>query len=446
MRLVTNGAHIRVKAPHPADEDELSDVTERLGAMQGETAGATVGVGRDERLLVRLRPYIREHTLRQRVVDRVLALDRTPDDVALRVLARLRREGVHLVHDPVAAVPGPEPSITAPGSDDEPASDDLPGEDVPTQRQPLDAGARESAVAAARAVLRQDRRLGRESRRLLTAQQEVGLSLLVRGAEDLALPEGSYKVLEGERRRAAEAMVLHNTRLVWTWVRRYPTYLHPDSEDLAQHGVTGLIRAVERFDPHSGHKFSTYASWWIRQTITRGIANESRLIRLPVHVHERLQKIARTREALRLQGEPTDVRTLARRTQLTVRQVQESFQLGLPSPSLDAPVDGRGSATLGDLVDRMVRSTGDEPALPAGYFSEDIHSALEELRRRNERLHHVVVMRIGMTDDGEEKTLEAIGQELGLTRERIRQLESKAFTILRRLLPSFRDSHEAAGA
>lgn len=203
-----------------------------------------------------------------RDLDGIFDVTRTDDSHRDAVLRRLPEAGVQIVPDE----PGPT-SVT----------------DTPSNPVSAD------DVAAARQLLDRDSGRRKPWTRILEAREEVGLAVLVRGPDiplDHPLPEG-YRTHLGagdERARAFDALMLHNIRLVWSIARVYADD-GLEAEDIAQHGMLGLRRAVEKFDATKGYKFSTYASWWIRQAITRGIANDGRLIRLPVHMTERMKKV-----------------------------------------------------------------------------------------------------------------------------------------------------------
>lgn len=289
-------------------------------------------------------------------------------------------------------------------------------------------GSAAGAVAAGRHVMRADRRRARPENFILTAREEVGLALLLRGDAGQPLEAGEFGRLTGERRDAATCLFLHNQRLVHSIAQRYaPTGMTYD--DVFQHGAVGLIRAVEMFDPDQGNKFSTYATWWVRQSITRGIANESRLIRLPVHMVERVNKVWANRDRLTVDGTPPRVRELAVACGLDDGQVLECLKLGRPQDlaSLDMPVGDSGEATLGDLLGLM--DDGPNPAEEIDYeiLKVQLRRVLGTL---TERERGVISMRFGFRT-GEPMTLDEIGRFYGLTRERIRQIEKKTMERLR---------------
>ena len=285
------------------------------------------------------------------------------------------------------------------------------------------------AVRAARGRLGRDRALRGSGRRdVLSAQEEVGFAALMRaGRVPLreALPVGFRATLDdGDERAAAfDAMVHHNLGLVRS-VARTVSAEGLDQDDLAQSGVIGLMHAIERFDAELGTKFSTYATWWIRQAIGRAVDNESQIIRYPVHVRERIRKVSAARAALETSGRPARAPDIARHTGLTVDQVITALRLDRGVVSLDQPAGPDEDTRLGDLV--ASTAAGDE-ADPADLVEllDARHTVADVLSRMKDREALVLRLRNGFEDD-QPWTLEMIGNRLGVTRERVRQIESKA--------------------
>src|SRR6187397_1595893 len=236
---------------------------------------------------------------------------------------------------------------------------------------------------------------------LLTAAQEVELS----------------KRIERGDPEAKQRMIQSNLRLVVSIAKNYRNQGLPFL-DLIQEGTLGLIRAVEKFDWRRGFKFSTYATWWIRQAVARALADKARTIRMPVHIVERLQKINRADRSLwaQLGREPT-LEEIADEASLTPEQVLEVRAAARASTSLDAPVGDDDDATLGDFV------AGDQP-LPEDEVDVELRRQvlLDALLSLPDREREVVTLRYGI-DGNEPRTLEEIGRRLGLTRERVRQIE-----------------------
>lgn len=271
---------------------------------------------------------------------------------------------------------------------------------------------------------------------LLTPEQEVALSKRIqRGAEALTLLENSPDLSPEERdqlepyvasgRKARQQLARANTRLVVSIAKRYRNRGLPFS-DLIQEGNTGLMTAVDKFDYALGNRFSTYATWWIRQSITRAIAQKSRAIRIPLHLSARLRRIHRLHAKLtqELGRAPTE-QEIAKQIGLPPKEVTDLLSHTLDLVSLEAPV-GKGTP--------LAEFLRDEDAFSSDEWEYD-HALRKTIREMLEELPHreaqILCLRFGLKD-GVSQTLEQVGKQLGLSRERVRQLESSALRTLRR--------------
>lgn len=388
-----------------------------------------MGIEYLSRVLMRLRPFVRDGVIRRTRLERVLGTLETPSDVIRPEIERLlAKANIRIEEDQVQA---PDTvALPTPGQplQREPEDDSVGGPPVleAERSELLDPTERQLAVKTARNRITADRHVARHASILLTAQQEVGLAILTRGREGRPLEQGGFASLTGEARAAAECLFLHNQGLVHSVAKNYPR-TGMSYEDLVQHGMTGLIRAVELFDPAQGNKFSTYAMWWIRQAITRGIANDARLIRLPVHMVEKLNKVWVVRARLTVDGEPPSLNQLALACELDEKQVLECLRLGPPDlPSLDMEI-GNGGATLADVLDMADAELDPSHQVEYMLLQEQLSAVLETL---SDREAGVISMRYGLTT-GERMTLDEIGKVYGVTRERIRQIESKTLVKLK---------------
>ena len=255
--------------------------------------------------------------------------------------------------------------------------------------------------------------------------REIGKIPLLTAEEELTL---ANRVVAGEK-KAKDEMAEANMRLVVSIAKRY-SGRGLDFLDLIQEGNTGLLRAVEKFDPSKGFKFSTYATWWIRQAITRAIADQARVIRIPVHMVETINKLLRTQRRMtqELNREPT-IEELAKEMEMDPVKVEYVMKIKQDVNSLDAAVrDDEEDSVLGDFIEDEDTKSPDETATEQ-LLKEQVQGILESAL--SERELKIVKMRFGL-EDGKNHTLEEVGHEFAVTRERIRPIEAKALAKLRK--------------
>ena len=256
--------------------------------------------------------------------------------------------------------------------------------------------------------------------------REIGKIPLLNSEEELAL---AHRVVAGEK-KAKDKMAEANMRLVVSIAKRY-SGRGLDFLDLIQEGNTGLLRAVEKFDPDKGFKFSTYATWWIRQAITRAIADQARTIRIPVHMVETINKLLRTQRRMtqELNREPT-IEELAKELEMEPEKVEYVMKIKQDITSLDAGVGRDGDdedSVLRDFIEDEDSATPEESAANQ-LLKEQVQAILATLSDREQK---IIKMRFGL-ENGKSHTLEEVGQEFAVTRERIRQIEAKALAKLRK--------------
>ena len=302
-------------------------------------------------------------------------------------------------------------SIVPTGDFDEPGAEELEDEELDTPEDVLNSGQYFDDISD-------------DSVRLHL--REIGKIPLLNAEEELALAK---RVQAGEK-KAKDKMAEANMRLVVSIAKRY-SGRGLDFLDLIQEGHTGLLRAVEKFDPDKGFKFSTYATWWIRQAITRAIADQARTIRIPVHMVETINKLLRTQRRMTqdLNREPT-IEELAKELEMEPEKVEYVMKIKQDISSLDAGVgrdDDSEDSVLGDFIEDEDSATPEESASNQ-LLKEQVQGVLGTLSDREQK---IIRMRFGL-DNGKSHTLEEVGQEFAVTRERIRQIEAKALAKLRK--------------
>lgn len=252
--------------------------------------------------------------------------------------------------------------------------------------------------------------------------KEIGTVPLLTADEEYSLAMRKANGDEDAKQRLIEA----NLRLVVSIAKRY-TGRGMSFLDLVQEGNLGLIKGVEKFDPEKGFKLSTYATWWIRQSVTRALADQARTIRVPVHMVETINKMSKMQRKLTLElGYEPSVKELAEHLDMTEEKVQEIMQIAREPASLETPIGEEDDSNLGDFVadNNIVSPEGNVESV---MLREHIDTLLGDLK---ERERQVIVLRFGL-EDGHPRTLEEVGKEFNVTRERIRQIEAKALRKLR---------------
>jgi RNA polymerase primary sigma factor len=274
------------------------------------------------------------------------------------------------------------------------------------------------------AVLSEDERLQSADPLKLYVRQ-IGDGRLLTAGEERELARRKDMGDEAAKRRLIEC----NLRLVMSITRRY-TKAGVPLLDLIQEGNLGLIRAVEKFDYRMGYKLSTYATWWIRQSVSRALADQGRTIRLPVHVAEQVRRVQRSRRTLaqKLNRDPSAAE-IAADSGFTEERVNELFELVEDPVSLETPV-GDGESMVGDLIEDE-KSESPDGATAIHARTAELTEAIDRL---NPRMKHVILRRFGL-DGKPPQTLEEVGHDMGITRERVRQLETRALKELRTVAP-----------
>jgi RNA polymerase primary sigma factor len=408
--------------------DEFADIFAKFALTVGDSTQNDVMLAEQDQAVVgrivrRAGAFLDKGEIRRELLEDLFDMFGAEQHVREAVIGGLRATGTKIVGERTAQEQPLMPATSTRALETTPAAIVRPV--VPSTPRSATSRAPISATDAARTVLEVDRRSGKPWRRLLTAQQEVGLATLMREqgqSLDIPLPKGFRRSLDSTdpRAEAFDALFLHNRGLVWSTISRYMGH-GLDSEDLEQSGYEGLRRAVEMFDGSMGLKFSTYATHWINQSMSRAVANEGRVIRIPVHKYEQMQRVLAARNRLMLEGGRAPLFDICAATELPPEKVVECLRLSAGVVSLDAPIGD--DTSLLELLENNADPDADPMALVlASDLREEFNMVIDMLAEREAA---VIRMRFGFDGD-EPMTLDAIGQVLGVTRERVRQIEKKA--------------------
>jgi RNA polymerase primary sigma factor len=380
------------------------------------------------------------------LIEALHAVELTPEVLAT-LLARINAEGVALVEEDVEAlveeVVEPRPTRAAARS----SNGNKPAARRPTNGKRASSAAPESSSGAEDPVHTYLKEIGRVP--LLNAELEVEIAQAIEAGTEAAArlaahelaesgegaPENLLDVAGQTRNRrlmrkglmAKDELIEANLRLVVSIAKRYRNrglaFL-----DLIQEGNLGLMRAVDKFDHTKGFKFSTYATWWIRQAITRAIADQARTIRIPVHMVETINKVVwAQRQLLQELGREPTIEEVSQRVEFPIDRIREILRINQDTVSLEQPVGDEDDFNLSDLIEDRGAVVPDDAATRS-LLDAAVREALGHL---SEREQDVVRLRFGL-DDGKIRTLEEVGKEFGVTRERVRQIESKTLAKLRR--------------
>ena len=310
--------------------------------------------------------------------------------------------------------------------EEEPVSDDMIPDADDEAEEEAEAAGSEADLGQAAGVSDPVRLYLREcgATPLLTAEEEMTLAKIIEKGKD----ESATEEEKAAARDAKKEMANANLRLVVSIAKKYPGRGMPFL-DLIQEGNIGLLKAVDKFDYTKGYKFSTYATWWIRQAITRSIADQARTIRVPVHMVETINKMNRIgRKFLQEHSREATNEELAREMGISVEKIREAKKAAQDPISLETPIGEKEDSHLGDFIEDQKTASPEEEAAST-MRREQVARLLDTL---TERERGVLKLRFGM-DDGTQRTLEEVGRHFGVTRERIRQIEGKALKKLKKL-------------